>query len=429
MNGSTCVDGPCTYAACLFQWSCVCADGWAGAVCEVNLDECASYPCANGGTCVDAIFAYSCVCAAGYRGACKDTVGDVRSISKYLPLTEAMTCLQARTSSKFGCSFSLALYGHPGKIIQDFCKLTCLGKFCTGRGNCDKDIDECLSTPCMNGSTCSDSRAGSAIAADRYVCTCAAGYSGAICETDLNECASTPCLHGATCTQGVNSYTCTCAAGYSDVPVGTCYSELDECSSAPCLNSGTCFDHTFAYSCVCSDGYSGFNCEVNPDECGSSPCMNGSTCTDMIDAFECTCAEGWSGGICELEVDPCPKGSNDCDGLRAECIFVGAGKHECVCHPGYKTKDGGKTCTSIEECYSWPCQNGSTCVDGPCTYAACLFQWSCVCVQGWAGTTCEIDLDELRPIRALVAEPACTVCSRMLAFATLATMASTVQMT
>jgi len=162
----------------------------------------------------------------------------------------------------------------------------------------------------------------------------------------------------------------------------------------PCMNSGTCFDHTFAYSCICADGYSGYNCEVNPDECESSPCMNGSTCTDMIDAFECTCGAGWSGGVCELEVDPCPSDDNDCDSLRAQCVFVGAGNHECVCHPGYETTDGAKTCTTIQECASSPCMNGSTCVDGPCTYAACLFQWSCVCADGWAGTTCDIDLDE-----------------------------------
>ena len=37
------------------------------------------------------------------------------------------------------------------------------------------DIDECSSNFCQNGGTCSDQ-------VDRFVCTCAAGYSGNVCE-------------------------------------------------------------------------------------------------------------------------------------------------------------------------------------------------------------------------------------------------------
>jgi len=48
---------------------------------------------------------------------------------------------------------------------------------------------------------------GAKIVAASYRCHCPAGYTGYNCETDIDECASTPCLHGATCTQGVYSYT------------------------------------------------------------------------------------------------------------------------------------------------------------------------------------------------------------------------------
>ena len=31
---------------------------------------------------------------------------------------------------------------------------------------------------------------------------------------DINECTSSPCMNGATCTNTVNAYTCGCVAGY-----------------------------------------------------------------------------------------------------------------------------------------------------------------------------------------------------------------------
>jgi hypothetical protein len=35
---------------------------------EAAIDECASEPCVNGATCMDALLAYACACAAGFEG-------------------------------------------------------------------------------------------------------------------------------------------------------------------------------------------------------------------------------------------------------------------------------------------------------------------------------------------------------------------------
>uniref|UniRef100_A0A3Q3DZG9 EGF-like domain-containing protein n=1 Tax=Hippocampus comes TaxID=109280 RepID=A0A3Q3DZG9_HIPCM len=39
-----------------------------GAWCEVNIDECISMPCQNGGTCIDEADQYHCVCPNGFFG-------------------------------------------------------------------------------------------------------------------------------------------------------------------------------------------------------------------------------------------------------------------------------------------------------------------------------------------------------------------------
>jgi hypothetical protein len=46
----------------------------------------------------------------------------------------------------------------------------------------------------------------------------------------------------------------------------------------------------------------------------------------------------------------------------------------------------GENCSGdVDECSSYPCQNGSACVDGVDAY-------SCDCVFGWEGEHCEIEI-------------------------------------
>lgn len=33
-----------------------------------DIDECATFPCLNGGTCTDGVNTYTCSCATGYEG-------------------------------------------------------------------------------------------------------------------------------------------------------------------------------------------------------------------------------------------------------------------------------------------------------------------------------------------------------------------------
>jgi hypothetical protein len=58
-----------------------------------------------------------------------------------------------------------------GNWISDLCLMNVVWLLNT-------DIDECLSSPCQNGGTCTDDVNG-------YTCACDAGYTGTNCETGI----------------------------------------------------------------------------------------------------------------------------------------------------------------------------------------------------------------------------------------------------
>ncbi|XP_065070650.1 fibropellin-1-like isoform X7 [Rhopilema esculentum] len=292
-NGGTCSND-------INKYTCTCKAGFEGTNCQTDTNECASSPCQNGGTCVDGVNQYTCTCAAGYEGTL-----------------------------------------------------------------CQTDTNECASSPCQNGGTCVDG-------VNQYTCTCAAGYEGTLCQTDTNECASSPCQNGGTCVDAINQYSCTCAAGYE----GTmCQTNTNECASSPCQNGGTCVDAINQYSCTCAAGYEGTMCQTDTNECASSPCQNGGTCVDGVNQYSCTCAAGYEGTLCQTNINECA--SSPCQN-GGTCVD-GVNQYSCTCAAGYE----GTLCqTNINECASSPCQNGGTCFDG-------VNQYSCTCAAGYGGPQCQ----------------------------------------
>ena len=53
--------------------------------------------------------------------------------------------------------------------------------------------------------------------------------------TYIDECASSPCNNGGTCTDGMNMYTCACVPGYTD----------DRCQTGERLMEGLPFTFSF----------------------------------------------------------------------------------------------------------------------------------------------------------------------------------------
>ncbi|XP_035677399.1 uncharacterized protein LOC118416409 [Branchiostoma floridae] len=120
---------------------------------KTNIDECASNPCNNGGTCTDGVNGYTCDCAAGYAGDdCKTDIDECASD----PCNNGGTCTDGVNGYTCDCAEG---------YVGDTC-------------NCETDIDECASNPCNNGGTCTDG-------VNSYTCDCAEGYTGDNCETGV----------------------------------------------------------------------------------------------------------------------------------------------------------------------------------------------------------------------------------------------------
>ena len=50
--------------------------------------------------------------------------------------------------------------------------------------------------------------------ASSFICNCAAGWTGNRCENEIDECGSSPCLNGGTCTDRMNGYECSCSDSF-----------------------------------------------------------------------------------------------------------------------------------------------------------------------------------------------------------------------
>lgn len=123
-----------------------CREGWQGLFCDV----CKLHPSCKHGTCKEP---YQCTCKEGWGG---------------------IFCDQgAHTASKLDVPvlFRLSITS-PLSIDLNYCT---------------------NHKPCANGATCLNTGEGS------YTCTCLPGFTGVNCDSEVKECDSEPCLNGGRC--------------------------------------------------------------------------------------------------------------------------------------------------------------------------------------------------------------------------------------
>ncbi|XP_064644652.1 cubilin-like [Lineus longissimus] len=66
-----CVNGRCRASGSAY--TCECDTGFSGSRCQLNTDNCASSPCQNGGTCLDALNSFTCQCPDTHTGTLCET--------------------------------------------------------------------------------------------------------------------------------------------------------------------------------------------------------------------------------------------------------------------------------------------------------------------------------------------------------------------
>nr|XP_023668679.1 protein jagged-2-like isoform X1 [Paramormyrops kingsleyae] len=330
-------------------FSCACKPGFSGIYCHENINDCASSPCQNGGTCVDGVGSFQCFCADGWKGAL--CTFDVNECS----------CNPCKNG------------GHCVDLVNDFyceCDGGWKGKTCHSRES------QCDATTCSNGGTCYDH-------GDAFRCACPPGWGGLTCNTAKNStCASNPCKNGATCVGGSEAFTCICKDGWEGT---TCALNTNDCNPHPCYNGGICVDGVNWFRCECAPGFAGPDCRINIDECQSSPCGHGATCVDEINGFRCVCPPGQMGPRCQefagfgnachyagLQIPHGSQWDQDCNTCQCtdgnlECTKVLCGRRLCLLHENSGQDrspcPGDRPCQEHHflTCFSPPCHRWGVC--------------------------------------------------------------------
>ncbi|XP_078575131.1 uncharacterized protein LOC144861237 [Branchiostoma floridae x Branchiostoma japonicum] len=327
-----CETSPCVHGNCsddVGGYTCTCENGWEGANCDQDIDECASNPCWLGGTCLDHVDGYSCVCPKDVTGkncktgpfagecyefstvalthreatvACRTNGGrllDVKDdkqqrflaekiaatsgVSNWLAMTSSQTPIYYSDGSP--CSGSLQWVGGEPSSPSDLCVLLDSSNnyqaktvFCTEQHNyvCQSAAKPCEANVCQNGGNCTSCFNGSST-----FCDCPDGFEGRTCEINIDECASNPCQNHGSCDDGINSYSCRCLNWFQGA---NCETAPDWCNSDPCPSGWTCIDNTFHFSCIDPDPAN----RMVSYQCSSASCPDGMYCTkEGVASFSC----------------------------------------------------------------------------------------------------------------------------------------------
>ncbi|CAH1240249.1 NOTCH2 [Branchiostoma lanceolatum] len=250
LSGGTCVDG-------LNQYKCICPDKTTGDNCETAIfaNQCYWFS-ADSLPHKDA--ATACTTMGGHLADVKgsqdqqllaDLISHGSDVSHWTSVrTSTASLIYSDGTPVFGSTWmSPTAYGPYDQCVLLDSQDNYQGNYhvCSEEHNfvCESGAQVC--PHCQNGGNCSSCFADSIV-----TCECPVGFTGDLCEKNIDDCATTPCKNNATCVDLVDSFECVCDRGYTGL---LCESDLDLCHPNPC-----------PYGWVCVDNVSGIQCEI-PD--------------------------------------------------------------------------------------------------------------------------------------------------------------------
>ncbi|KAL3990494.1 EGF-like domain family protein [Acanthocheilonema viteae] len=384
-----CMPNPCKHnATCTPNkdtgFKCRCTNGFEGALCADDIDECMNTPCKNDAICMNSLGSFICLCKDGFRGSlCEEnTLCDPNpcfnnGICSIIDGFYYCNCQPGFTSDR--CQ----------EQIKEECncksdKQICINGICKcPDGFMGKDCDQPLSWSCVrnegceNGGTCLETTGN---------CICPPGFTGIRCEHAL-ECTvdGNPCIHGS-CIWSTKGTICNCKNGFEGKNCERNISEmLNPCLFRSC-NTGQCMNKNGSAVCICPEENSGEFCE-NTDICRTKPCMNGGKC--LIDFtntsnFKCICDEHFSGTFCELKVH------------ETECV------PECTADEICEQRNGIFTCIKLQNTLQQDITSSTEITCDDCVHSfRCIENDKnavCVCDVSWTGSKCDQQIEECQSL-------------------------------
>ncbi|KAH1029878.1 hypothetical protein HUJ05_003031 [Dendroctonus ponderosae] len=326
-NGGTCID-------IFLGFVCQCPTGWEGNTCSIDVNECTRFVgtdlgCQNGGTCINLPGTYQCQCTHGWIGVhCN---------------RKSVDCV----------SGSADICGHGICVPQNGeigYKCICDSGWTSSGSNpaCTVDVDECK----QNHPPCSTSPLVQCInLPGSFMCQhCPPGYTGNgyYC-ADLNECelfnggcSLNPYVE---CINTLGSKNCgPCPAGYRGDGKTCTFSGICNINNGGCNILATCvhiptISETFV-QCTCPAGYSGSGIgpagcaktTMSIPSCNPNPCVHGiCLISNVTQAVTCNCNEGFTGALCDQPNNPCAR--NPCWN-GGTCNPRNNYRFTCSCLPG-----------------------------------------------------------------------------------------------